>query len=133
MSSGGARDRLSTQRWHGTGAGIEGTMTQGRSRPPERLSQALTDLIALRGWARVRGNAQLADAWKSVAGESVARGTQVVGIRRGVLQVAVGNSPLLSELASYHKGTLLAALSRDHPDLKIRDLKFVMRGNLFPH
>jgi hypothetical protein len=42
----------------------------------------------------------------------------------------VGNSPLLSELAAYHKVTLLATFSRDHPELKIRDLKFVMRGNL---
>jgi hypothetical protein len=44
--------------------------------------------------------------------------------------VAVGNSPLLSELAAYHKVNLLATFSRDHPELKIRDLKFVMRGNL---
>jgi predicted nucleic acid-binding Zn ribbon protein len=108
-------------------------MTQGRGRLPDRLSQAVTDLIALRGWARVRGNAQLAEAWENVAGASVASGTKVVGIRRGVLQVAVGNSPLLSELAAYQKLTLLAAFSRDHPELKIRDLKFVMRGNLSSH
>ncbi len=107
-------------------------MTQGRGRLPDRLSQAVTDLIALRGWARVRGDAQLAEAWERIAGASVASGTRVVGIRRGVLQVAVGNSPLLSELAAYHKGTLLEAFSRDHPELKIRDLKFVMRGNLSP-
>jgi predicted nucleic acid-binding Zn ribbon protein len=105
-------------------------MTHGRGRLPDRLSQAVTDLIALRGWAHIRGHAQLAEAWKSVAGASVASGTKVVGIRRGVLQVAVGNSPLLSELAAYQKLTLLAAFSRDHPELKIRDLKFVMRGNL---
>jgi len=108
-------------------------MTHGRAKLPERLSQAVTDLIALRGWARVRGNAQLAEAWKSVAGAAgatVASGTRVVGIRRGVLQVAVANSPLLCELAAYHKVTLLAAFSRDHPELKIRDLKFVMRGSL---
>ncbi len=108
-------------------------MTHGRGKLPDRLSQAVTDLIALRGWARLRGNAQLAEAWKSVAGAAVASGTQVVGIRRGVLQVAVGNSPLLSELAAFHKLNLLAAFSRDHPELKIRDLKFVMRGNLSPN
>jgi predicted nucleic acid-binding Zn ribbon protein len=108
-------------------------MTHGRAKMPDRLSQAVSDLIALRGWARVRGQAQLAEAWKSVAGASVASGTRVVGIRRGVLQVAVQNSPLLSELAGYHKTAFLAAFSRDHPDLKIRDLKFVVRGNLSPH
>jgi predicted nucleic acid-binding Zn ribbon protein len=108
-------------------------MTHGRGKMPDRLSQAVSDLIALRGWARVRGQAQLVEAWKSVAGASVASGTRVVGIRRGVLQVAVQNSPLLSELAAYHKTALLEAFSRDHPDLKIRDLKFVVRGNLTPH
>jgi predicted nucleic acid-binding Zn ribbon protein len=112
------------------GLTIEGSMTHGRGKLPDRLSQAVTDLIALRGWARVRGNAQLAEAWESVAGASVASGTRVVGIRRGVLQVAVGNSPLLSELAAYQKMNLLEAFTRDHPELKIRDLKFVMRGNL---
>jgi len=105
-------------------------MTHGRAKLPDRLSQAVTDLIALRGWARVRGNAQLAEAWTRIAGSSVASGTKVVGIRRGVLQVAVGNSPLLTELAAFHKSTLLAALAREHPELRIRDLKFVMRGNL---
>jgi hypothetical protein len=107
-------------------------MAHGRGKLPDRLSQAVTDLIALRGWARVRGDAQLAEAWERIAGASVASGTKVVGIRRGVLQVAVGNSPLLSELAAYQKETLLEAFSRDHPELKIRDLKFVMRGNLSP-
>ena len=105
-------------------------MTQGKGRAPERLSQAVTELVALRGWAHVQGHARLADAWRAVAGATTAAATRVLGIRRGVLQVAVGNSPLLSELACYHKPTLLAALSRDYPDLKVRDLKFVMKGNL---
>jgi hypothetical protein len=95
-------------------------------------------LIALRGWAQVRGQARLAEAWKAAAarlgspksGASIAAATRVLGIRRGVLQVAVGNSPLLSELAAYHKPSLLAALSRECPELNVRDLKFVMRGNL---
>jgi predicted nucleic acid-binding Zn ribbon protein len=116
--------------WQKSITGAEGAMTHGGGKLPDRLSQAVTDLIALRGWARIRGHAQLAEAWKSVAGASVASGTRVEGIRRGVLQVAVGNSPLLCELAAYHKVNLLAAFNRDHPDLKIRDLKFVMRGNL---
>jgi predicted nucleic acid-binding Zn ribbon protein len=105
-------------------------MTHGRGRAPERLSQAVTDLIALRGWAQVQGNARLHEAWKTAAGASIAAATRVLGIRRSVLQVAVGNSPLLSELAAYHKASLLAALSRECPELKVRDLKFVLKGNL---
>jgi predicted nucleic acid-binding Zn ribbon protein len=87
-------------------------------------------LIALRGWAQVQGHARLAEAWKAAAGAPIAAATRVLGIRRGVLQVAVGNSPLLSELAAYHKSSLLAALSQECPELKVRDLKFIMKGNL---
>ncbi len=103
-------------------------MTQGRGREPEHLSQAVTDLIALRGWAQVQAHARLAEAWSHVAGQPVAAATRVLGIRRGVLQVAVGNSPLLSELASYRKPALLEALARECPDARIRDLKFFMRS-----
>jgi predicted nucleic acid-binding Zn ribbon protein len=105
-------------------------MTHGRGRAPERLSQAVTELIALRGWAQVQGHARLNEAWKAAAGASIAASTRILGIRRSVLQVAVGNSPLLSELAAYHKPSLLAALARECPELKVRDLKFVLKGNL---
>jgi predicted nucleic acid-binding Zn ribbon protein len=105
-------------------------MAHGRGQAPERLSQAVTDLIALRGWAQVQGHARLNEAWKAAAGASVAAATRVLGIRRSVLQVAVGNSPLLSELSAFHKASLLAALARECPELKVRDLKFVLKGNL---
>jgi predicted nucleic acid-binding Zn ribbon protein len=103
-------------------------MTQGGGPAPERLSQAVTELIALRGWAQLRGQARLAEAWRTAAGDSIAAATRVLGLRRGVLQVAVGNSPLLSELAAFHKASLLESLSRAFPELKVRDLKFVMRS-----
>ena len=103
-------------------------MTQGGGPAPERLSQAVTELIALRGWAQMQGQARLSEAWRAAAGDSVAAATKVIGVRRGVLQVAVGNSPLLSELAAFHKRSLLESLSKAFPELKIRDLKFVMRS-----
>ena len=97
---------------------------------PTHLSQALSELIALRGLARVRGESQLADVWKEVAGPHIAQNTRVIGINRGTLQIAVTNAPLLSELASFHKSSLLQTLQTRHADLKIRDLKFRLRGEL---
>jgi hypothetical protein len=94
------------------------------------VSQALSELIALRGLARLRGESQLADVWKQVAGPRIAEGTRVLGINRGALQIAVTNAPLLSELVSFHKPSLLQALQTEHPDLKIRDLKFRLRGSI---
>ncbi len=105
-------------------------MTQRGGRGPAPLSQAVAELVALRGWVQVKGRARLEEAWKQAAAGTVATSTRVVDIRRGVLHVAVSNSPLLSELAAFHKPALLAAFSRQCPDLRIRDLKFVMRGDL---
>jgi predicted nucleic acid-binding Zn ribbon protein len=105
-------------------------MTSGRSRPREHISNSLSELIALRGIARVQGHARLVAAWQAVAGPQVAAGTRILGIRRGVLQVAVANAPLMGELAAFRKVSLLEDLSQDFADLKIRDLKFVLKGDL---
>ena len=99
---------------------------------PLHLSQALSELVALRGLARVQSGSQLEAAWNNTAGAAIASATRVQGIRRGVMQVAVGNAPLLGELASFHKKTLLEAFRKDHPHLKVRDLKFVLKGDIGP-
>ncbi len=97
---------------------------------PLHLGRALSELIALRGLARVQSGSQLEEAWKAAAGSEFADATRVQNIRRGVLQVAVSNAPLLGELASYHKQTLLATFQNNNPQLKVRDLKFVLNGEL---
>lgn len=97
---------------------------------PRPLSAALSELVSLRGLARSGGTAELASIWREVAGSTIAEKTRVQGIKRGVLQVAVSNSPLLSELASFHKESLLRSLQQKYPDLKIRDLKFRLKGDL---
>lgn len=97
---------------------------------PRHLSSALSELVSLRGLARSGGSAELASVWSEVAGSEIAGKTRVMGIKRGVLQVAVSNSPLLSELASFHKESLLRSLQQNHSGLKIRDVKFRLKGDL---
>lgn len=97
---------------------------------PQHLSRALADLIALRGYARVRGNVQLQSAWADVAGPQVAGQSRATAIKRGVLQVSVAHAPLLSELVAFLKQTLLDALRTRHPHLKIKDLKFKLDSDL---
>jgi predicted nucleic acid-binding Zn ribbon protein len=111
-------------------AAIEGSMTMKAESEPRHLSRALSELFALRGLARVRGDAQLADVWTEVAGEAIATQTRVQGIKRGVLNVGVSNSALLSELAAFHKLNLIESLHERRPDLQIRDLKFRLNGQL---
>ena len=97
---------------------------------PQHVSRALSDLIALRGFARVRGDAQLSALWNEVAGTVIGEQTKVLGIRRGVLRVGVSNAPLLSELASFHLTTLLQSLQDRRPDLQIKNVKFRLNGHL---
>ncbi|MSR58504.1 MAG: DUF721 domain-containing protein [Planctomycetaceae bacterium] len=102
----------------------------GAQRGPQRLSQALSELIAVRGYARVHGNARLQTAWGAVAGAAIARQTRAVAVKRGVLQVSVGSAALLSELVGYYRVAFLDKLRADYADLRIRDLKFRLDSNL---
>jgi Dna[CI] antecedent, DciA len=99
---------------------------------PQRLAQALTELIAFRGYARVRGDAQLQSAWAGVAGATIARQTRALAIKRGVLQVAVSSAPLLSELAGFYRVSFVDKLRELHADLRIRDVKFRLDSDLVP-
>jgi predicted nucleic acid-binding Zn ribbon protein len=102
----------------------------GRGVGPQRLSLALSELIAQRGYARVHGDARLQAAWNEAAGATIARQTRALAIRRGVLFVAVDHAPLLAELAGYHRQAILDKLSSQHADLKIRDLKFKLDSGI---
>lgn len=102
----------------------------GASSDPSHLSRALSELMAVKGLSRVRGGRELAAAWSDVAGPKIARQTRVVGINRGVLNVEVTNAALRSELTSFYKASLLEALQTRYGDLRIRDLKFRLKGRL---
>lgn len=97
-------------------------------RGPQPLSQVLSELVALRGYARRDANRELQSSWAAAAGEAVARQTRAVEIRRGVLQVAVASSPLLSELVGFYRTQLVARLKQLSPELRIKDVKFRLDG-----
>ena len=98
--------------------------SSGSRHGPQRLALALSELIAVRGYARVQGNARLQSAWETVAGAAISRQTRAIAVKRGVLQVSVASAALLSELAGYYRVAFLKKLQADHVDLRIRDLKF---------
>lgn len=97
-------------------------------RGPQPLAQVLSELIALRGYARRDATTALQNAWSAAAGEAVARQTRAIDIKRGVLQVAVANSPLLSELVGFYRTQLVARLKELSPELRIKDVKFRLDG-----
>jgi predicted nucleic acid-binding Zn ribbon protein len=97
---------------------------------PQHISQALSELFALRGYARVQADTQLQEVWDAAAGSQIAPHTKTAGISRGVLQVGVANAALLAELTAFHKPAILKKLQEQHPELRIRDLKFRLHSDL---
>ena len=99
-----------------------------RSSGPQPLAKAIAEVVALRGLAQSGGVLQMASAWKvlvrEIVGESAVAQTKTVQLNRGVLQISVSNSALLSEFVSFHKPALVDAFRQRYPDLKVRDLKF---------
>lgn len=95
---------------------------------PLRLSAALTELIALRGYARVEEHRQYRDAWNTVAGDDWKRHTKVSRVLRGQMIIEVDNGSLLSELSGFHAAELLQRLQAEFAGLKIKGLKFRLKG-----
>jgi predicted nucleic acid-binding Zn ribbon protein len=93
---------------------------------PEVLGEVLSRLFTSRGWGRRQDRLRLEEAWAAaVAACGAIRGeTKVSALRRGVLEVVVGSSVLLQELAHYHKRTLLEQLRRQLPGTIVTDLRF---------
>ena len=98
------------------------------SRDPQQLSFALAELIALRGFARVRSEDELQTAWKSIMGESHAGQTRPLQVVRGTLTVSVETAPLLNELVSFQSAELLGRLKQQFPHLNVKRLKFRLSG-----
>jgi predicted nucleic acid-binding Zn ribbon protein len=91
---------------------------------PENLADILGRLFTSRGWGRKNDRLRLEGAWASAAGAELQKDTQVLGIRRGVLEVAVRNAVLLQELTQFHKRSLLTKLRAAMPGVTLTDLKF---------
>ena len=99
-------------------------MTPPDKRGPRPLGDALGALFASKGFARLRAAGELEYAWIEAAGESVAKQTQLGGVRHGVLSVTVAHPALLEELAAFRKSELLAALRAKVPGLSLQDIRF---------
>jgi predicted nucleic acid-binding Zn ribbon protein len=91
---------------------------------PEKVGDVLGRLFTSRGWGRKNDRLRLESAWAAAAGEELLKDTAVLGMRRGVLEVAVRNATLMSELTNFHKRTLLTKLRAAMPGVTLTDLKF---------
>ena len=91
---------------------------------PELLGEILSRLFTARGWGRRQDRLRLEKAWAEAAGPEHAAHTRVGALRRGVLEVVVGNAVLLQELTHFHKRRLLEQLRGRLPGTPLTDLRF---------
>jgi predicted nucleic acid-binding Zn ribbon protein len=91
---------------------------------PEPLGEILSRLFVARGWGRQQAQLRLEQAWAAAVGPQGVKQTRVAGLRRGVLEVTVGNAVLLQELAHYQKRRLLEELRGRLPGTTIMNLRF---------
>jgi hypothetical protein len=92
-------------------------------RRPKKIGDVVAQLITQRGYGRVGTDEQLVAAWQRAAGETLAKFSRPGKVKRGLLEVWVANSTMMQELG-FEKGRILAAIQRELPEAKIRDLRF---------
>ncbi|OHB69814.1 MAG: hypothetical protein A2V70_14765 [Planctomycetes bacterium RBG_13_63_9] len=93
------------------------------ARGPQPIGRILSDLMARQGYGRVQAAADYAQAWSRAVGPLLEKHSRVGLLRRGILEVIVGNSTLVQELV-FQKPTLLKTLAELLPEAQISDLRF---------
>ena len=104
----------------------------GDRKGPELLGEILSRLFTARGWGRRQDRLRMERVWsEAMAACGLAQDqTRVANLRRGVLEVVVGNAVLLQELAHFHKRRLLEQLRSRLPGTTLTDLRF--RAGVIP-
>lgn len=92
------------------------------ARRPKRIDNVLAQVVQKRGYAQVRAAGERDEAWAAAAGE-VASATRVGVLRRGTLEILVGNSLMMQEL-TFRKEELISKLQTALPDEGIKQLRF---------
>ena len=64
-----------------------------------------------------------------VATETYGGITMVKG-EKPAFDIGIANAPLLNEVAAFHKASLLRQLQQNYAWLRVRDLRFKLRGDL---
>lgn len=97
---------------------------------PIPLARVMSELVQRRGWNQQQGDRVLMDAWKGSTEERIFSQTKIGALRNGVLTIHVSNSPLLSELVSFHKVSLLLTMKQKLPQTKLKELKFRLDSSI---
>lgn len=65
---------------------------------------------------------QIAEVWEKVMGTTMARYTQDIRLKNGILQIRVGSAPLKNELI-YNMGEMINRLNEEFGEVVIKEIK----------
>ena len=97
--------------------------TPRRARHPEKISEVMSRLLARKGYALALTSMDCDKAWQEAVGPQLARYSRPGRLRRGVLEVIVGNSTVLHEL-TFRKTDILSQLGTSMPENTIQGIRF---------
>ena len=92
-------------------------------RPPKRIADIISRLVARKGYGRLQSTAEFQNAWAAAVGEQMAKVSRAGNTRRGTLEVTVQNSVVAQEL-QFKKQQLLNELRTLITDCAISDIRF---------
>jgi len=90
----------------------------------QRVGEVIEGLLRRRDWETKFQQQRLGRFWPEIAGPYLAKVSQPLQVRQGVLSVWVSSSAWAQEF-SLHKPQLLAQIRRYLPEAEIQDLRFV--------
>ena len=88
-----------------------------------RIGTLVDQVLARRGYVDTLANEQIMHSLEKELGQALANECQVGKLRRGSLQIFVGDSVMMQEL-NFRKRQILRRLQRDLPGSRIEDLRF---------
>ena len=92
-------------------------------RGPRRVADAVNDLLARRGYARVQEATDQQEAWSKAVGRQLAADSRIGQLRSGVFEVTVRNSAVLQEL-TFQKRQIIRRLAGLVEGTAVKDVKF---------
>ncbi len=100
-----------------------------RSNSARRIGTIVSQLMSRRGYASVASDNAMMESIAQSVGPTLAGSITVGKLSRGVLHVYAVDSVVMQEL-TFQKRKILKALSIDHPQAKIVDVRFRLQSQM---
>jgi predicted nucleic acid-binding Zn ribbon protein len=93
----------------------------------QSIQSIIKDVIrTLGGKRRMKQQKELSEIWTEISGKKLSSHTQLMGVRKKVIQVKVDSVTLMSELSNFKRQELLAKIREKTPGKYYLDIKFIL-------